>query len=242
VLPGIGASVGGIAAYAQAVQTSKNPEKFGKGAVEGVIAPDATIGANEGGGLLPTVALGIPGGEGMALLLVAFISAGVIPGPQMLTDRLDLVFTLVWIIVLANVLTSLLGLAISPYLARLPSINPKLVIPLVLSVCFTGAYAAHLKLSDVVIAGVFGMIGYLMDKYNYSRANFVIGMVLAVMIERNLHLSLTLYGDWFLLTRPVALIMFILIITTTALPFIRARRARLTVAANSTAPSSGGGI
>jgi TctA family transporter len=242
VLPGIGASVGGIAAYAQAVQTSKNPEKFGKGAVEGVIAPDATIGANEGGGLLPTVALGIPGGEGMALLLVAFISAGVTPGPQMLTDRLDLVFTLVWIIVLANVLTSLLGLAISPYLARLPSINPKLVIPLVLSVCFTGAYAAHLKLSDVVIAGVFGVIGYLMDKYNYSRANFVIGMVLAVMIERNLHLSLTLYGDWFLLTRPVALIMFILIITTTALPFIRARRARLTVAANSTAPSSGGGI
>ena len=125
VLPGIGASVGGIAAYAQAVQTSKNPEKFGKGAVEGVIAPDATIGANEGGGLLPTVALGIPGGEGMAILLVAFISAGVTPGPQMLTDRLDLVFTLVWIIVLANVLTSLLGLAISPYLARLPSINPK---------------------------------------------------------------------------------------------------------------------
>ncbi|HEU5018058.1 MAG TPA: tripartite tricarboxylate transporter permease [Pseudolabrys sp.] len=226
VLPGIGASVGGIAAYAQAVQTSKEPDKFGKGAVEGVIAPDATIGANEGGGLLPTLALGIPGGESMAILLVAFISAGITPGPQMLTEHLDLVFTQVWIIVLANVLTSLIGLGISPFLARLPAINPKIIVPLVLGVCLTGAYASHLRQSDVVIAAIFGVIGYLMDKYNYSRANFVIGMVLAVMIERNLHLSLTLYGDWFIFTRPVALIMLVLIIVTTALPLIRAQRSR----------------
>jgi TctA family transporter len=87
---------------------------------------------------------------------------------------------------------------------------------------------------------VFGLIGYLMDKYNYSRANFVIGMVLAVMIERNLHLSLTLYGDWFLFTRPIALIMFVFIIVTTALPFIRAYRARQRVAADPAAPSLGG--
>lgn len=227
VLPGIGASVGGIAAYAQAVQTSKHPEKFGQGTVEGVIAPDATIGANEGGGLLPTLALGIPGGEGMAILLVAFIGAGVTPGPQMLTEHLDLVFTQVWIIVLANILTSLIGLGISPYLARLPAINPKIIVPLVLGVCFTGAYASHLRQSDVVVAAIFGVIGYVMEKYNYSRANFVIGMVLAVMIERNLHLSLTLYGDWFIFTRPIALIMFVLVILTTALPFIRARRARM---------------
>jgi TctA family transporter len=116
---------------------------------------------------------------------------------------------------------------ISPYLARLPAINPKIIVPLVLGVCFTGAYASHLRQSDVVVAAIFGVIGYVMDKYNYSRANFVIGMVLAVMIERNLHLSLTLYGDWFIFTRPIALIMFILVILTTALPFIRARRARM---------------
>ncbi len=82
VLPGIGASVGGIAAYAQAVQTSKTPERFGTGAVEGVIAPDATLGATEGGGLLPTLAFGIPGGESMAVLLVAFVGLGIVPGPR----------------------------------------------------------------------------------------------------------------------------------------------------------------
>jgi TctA family transporter len=221
VLPGIGGSVGGIAAYAQALKTSKHPETFGKGNVEGVIAPDATLGANEGGGLLPTLALGIPGGEGMAILLVAFVGLNIVPGPQMLTTHLDVVFSLVFIIAIASIITSVIGLAISPYLARIPSLNPNIVIPLVLSVSFIGAYAESRKMSDVIVAAVFGVIGYVMDKYNYSRANFVIGMVLAVMIERNLHLSVSLYGDWFLIVRPVALLMLVFIVVTTAWPFVR---------------------
>jgi putative tricarboxylic transport membrane protein len=225
-LPGIGASVGGIAAYAQAVRTSKTPERFGKGAVEGVIAPDATLGANEGGGLLPTLALGIPGGESMAILLVAFISMNIIPGPQMLTTRLDLVFSLVWIVVFASILTSVIGIAVTPLLAKLPSLNPGLIIPMVLSTCLLGAFAAHGQMFDVVVAVVFGVIGWLMERYGYSRADFVIGMVLAVMIERTLHLSLTLYGDWFLFDRPIALVMFVLIVVTTAYPFVKQRLRR----------------
>jgi TctA family transporter len=234
VLPGIGASVGGIAAYAQAVQTSKTPERFGKGAIEGVIAPDATVGANEGGGLMPTLAFGIPGGESMAILLIAFIGMGVTPGPEMLTKNLDLVFSMVWIVVLANLMTSLLGLAISPYLARLPSMNPNLMIPLVLSVCFLGAFATRGQWEDVIVAAAFGFLGYFMDRYHYSRANFVIGMVLADMIERNLHISLTLHGDYFIFTRPITLLMFIFVIFTTVLPFIRSWRKKraLTQVAN----------
>jgi TctA family transporter len=170
--------------------------------------------------------LGIPGHESMALLMVAFVGAGLVPGPQMLADHLDIVFTQVWIIVFANVLVSLIGLAVSPFLARLPSLNPKLIIPLVLSVCLVGAFATHAKTVDVVIAMLFGAIGYMMDRFHYSRANFVIGMVLALMIERNLHVSLTLYGDWFLLTHPIALAMLIFIVVTTAMPFVRAWLAR----------------
>jgi TctA family transporter len=221
VLPGVGASVAGLAAYAQAAQTSKTPERFGKGAVEGVIAPDATMGANEGGGLMPTLAFGIPGGESMAILLVAFISLGVVPGPEMLTKNLDLVFSMVWIIVIANVLVTLIGLGITPWLARLPSLQANLMVPIVLSVCFVGAYATRSRIEDVIVAAVFGVLGYVMDKYHYSRANFVIGMVLAVMIERNLHISLTLYGNDFLLDRPIALGMLIFVVVTAALPFIR---------------------
>jgi TctA family transporter len=221
VLPGIGASVGGIAAYAQAVQTSRNNENFGKGDVRGVIAPDATVGANEGGGLMPTLAFGIPGGESMAILLIAFIGLGIEPGPKMLTENLDIVFAMMWIIVVANAMTTGLGLLISPYLARLPSLNPNVMIPLVLSVCFVGAYATRGQIEDVLVAAAFGVLGYFMERYNYSRANFVIGMVLAEMIERNLHISITLYGEDFLLTRPIALIMFLFVILTTAMPFYR---------------------
>jgi len=226
VLPGVGASVGGLAAYAQAAQTSKNPEQFGKGNVEGVIAPDATLGANEGGGLMPTLAFGIPGGEGMAILLVAFIGLGIVPGPEMLTKNLDLVFSMVWLVVLANLLVTLIGLGVAPYLARLPTLHPNVMVPLVLSVCLIGAFATRGLIEDVIVAVGFGILGYFMDKYHYSRANFVIGMVLATMIERNLHISLTLYGDYFIFTRPVTLAMFVFIIITTALPFIRSRRRR----------------
>jgi putative tricarboxylic transport membrane protein len=231
VMPGIGATTGGIAAYAQAVHTSKDPESFGKGNVEGVIAPDAAVGGNEGGGLLPTLAFGIPGGEGTALLLIAFINLGIAPGPQMITEHLDIVFSLVWIVILASMLAAIFGMIASPYLARMPTLNNALVIPVVLSVCFIGAYATRGLLTDVVTAVVFGIIGYLMDKYDYSRANLVIGMVLAVMIERNLHISLTLFGDWFIFTRPVAFIMFLFVILTIVWPFLRRwRKARAEVA------------
>jgi putative tricarboxylic transport membrane protein len=226
VLPGIGASTGGIAAYAQAMQTSRHPETFGTGNVEGVIAPDASIGANEGGGLLPTLAFGIPGGETMALLLIAFVNMGIAPGPQMLNENLDIVFTLVWIVVIASVVTSGIGLLISPWLARMPSLKGNLVIPIILCVCFLGAFATRGRLADVVVAVIFGALGYFMDKYRYSRANLVIGMVLATMIERSLHVSLTLYGGDFLLERPIALTMFLLIVFTTAWPFVRSRRQR----------------
>jgi TctA family transporter len=142
----------------------------------------------------------------------------------MLTKKLDLVFSMVWIIVLANIVVTLIGLGITPWLARLPSLQANLMVPIVLSVCFVGAYATRGRIEDVVVAAVFGVVGYLMDKYRYSRANFVIGMVLAVMIERNLHISLNLYGNDFLLDRPIALAMLVFVAFTAALPFWRERR------------------
>jgi TctA family transporter len=157
---------------------------------------------------------------------VAFINLGIEPGPQMLTDELSLVFSMVWIIVFANILTTALGLSISPWLAKLPSLNPKIMIPIVLSVCLLGAYATRGHIEDVITACVFGVIGYFMDKYHYSRANLVIGMVLATMIERNLHISINLYGDWFLFTRPITFAMLVFIVVTTALPFWRSYRKR----------------
>ena len=170
----------------------------------------------------------------MALILGAFLIHGLVPGPEMLTKNLSLVFSMVWIIVLANILVTLIGLAICPYLARLPTLHANLMVPIVLSVCFVGAFATRGHIEDVIVAFVFGMLGYLMDKYHYSRANFVIGMVLATMIERNLHISLTLHGEFFIFTRPLTLILFILVIITTALPFIRSWHRKKSAAVRTT--------
>ena len=132
-----------------------------------------------------------------------------------------------------DVAVTVIGLGITPWLARLPSLHANLMVPIVLSVCFVGAYATRSHIEDVLVAAVFGVLGYLMDKYHYSRANFVIGMVLAVMIERNLHISLTLYGTDFLLQRPIALAMLVFVVVTAALPFIRNwRRDRARAAAS----------
>jgi TctA family transporter len=100
------------------------------------------------------------------------------------------------------------------------------MVPTVLSVCAVGAYAVHGRIEDVILAAAFGLLGYVMDKYRYSRANFVIGMVLATMIERNLHISLSLYGRDFLLKRPIALALLLFVIVTAALPFVRDWRRR----------------
>ena len=228
-LPGVGASVGGIAAYGQAVQTSKNPEEFGTGRVEGVIAPDSTAAATEGGGLVPTLGFGIPGGESKAIILSAFLAMGIAPGQEMLTEHLDIVFSMVWIIVIANIMTTSIGLLIAGKLAKITSLPGNVLIPIILAICMGGAYAVNGKLTDVIVAVVFGLIGYYLKKYGYSRANMVIGMVLGLMVERYLHISVKLYGIAFFLTRPLTFILMLIVIWTIIYPFIKARKNKSTV-------------
>jgi TctA family transporter len=162
----------------------------------------------------------------MAILLLAFIGLGIVPGTQMLTNQLDIVFSLVWIVVLGSIVTTIIGIAISPYLARMPNLDPNLMVPIVLAICFIGAYSTRGLPGDVVVCAIFGVLGFVMDKYRFSRANFVIGMVLADMIERSLHLSISLYGEFFILHRPIALTMFVLLVLTTVWPFVRNWRRR----------------
>ena len=108
MIPGLGGTVACFVAYGHAVQTSKYPEKFGTGVVEGVIAPEAANNAKEGGSLIPTLGFGVPGSSGMAILLGAFLILGIQPGPEMLTTKLNLTFLMVWIVAIANILLSLI--------------------------------------------------------------------------------------------------------------------------------------
>lgn len=226
-LPGIGANVGSIAAYGTAVQSSKKPETFGKGNVEGLIAPCAANAALEGGQLIPALAFGIPGSEVAVLLLAAFVMLGIQPGQQLFTTRLDLVFNLIWLIVITNIFSTTIGMLISKYLVKITTMPGNIIIPIMLAITFTGSYTVRGRISDVVITAVFGIIGYYMDKYGYSQADMIIGLVLGLMIERYMHQSLTLYGPGFLFDRPIALIFALLIIFSLIYPFAsKALRAR----------------
>lgn len=220
-LPGVGASIGSVAAYGQAVQTSKNPETFGKGNVEGVIAPEATNASCEGGHLIPTLAFGIPGSEVAVILLAAFVMLGIQPGQEMLTTNLDLVFNLVWLIVITNVFSTGFGLLISSKLVKMTTLPGNILIPVILAVCFAGAFAMNGNIVDIITAVIFGIIGYYMDKYHYSRADMIIGMVLGLMIERYMHISLTLYGKYFIFERPLTLLFIALIVVSLVYPFVR---------------------
>ncbi len=222
IIPGIGGDTACFFAYGHAKQTEKNGRLFGTGVVEGVIAPQSAINAKEGGALVPTVAFGIPGSAGMAILLGAFYVQGIKPGPDMLNNNLWLIFSMAWTIALANIIAAAICLPFANKIAKVALIPGDYLFPLVLMLSAIGAYATRDGLGDLIIALLFGFIGYGMKKYEYSRPVVIIGLVLAKIAEKNLHLSLRLYhGEFFL--RPITLFL-IAIAVVTIIMTIRGRK------------------
>ncbi|MDI7260715.1 MAG: tripartite tricarboxylate transporter permease [Thermodesulfobacteriota bacterium] len=206
MIPGLGGDAAGWICYGHAVQSSKNRERFGKGAVEGVLAPESANNSKEGGALLPTIAFGVPGSSGMAVLLGALMILGLVPGQEMLTKHLDLVFSMVWILVFANIIAVLMCLPLAKYLAKITFIRTSIIIPFILTFGILGSYLATNHFGDIFVTLIMGGVGYGMMVFGYPRGPLVLGMVLGKMAENNLHLSLNLYGLYFLL-RPMTLLL-----------------------------------
>lgn len=197
LIPGLGSAPAAFVAYAHAKQTSKTPEKFGTGTVEGVIAPESANDAVEGGALASTLAFGIPGSSSMAILITALIIMGVEPGPELMAYNIDLVFLMIWTVILGNFVGTVLGILVANPLARVTFLRGSLLVPVLLSIILTGSFVVHSSWFDMIVALLFGLLGYAMKKLDYSRPAFIIGFVLGLMVERNLFLSLKLYGKSF---------------------------------------------
>jgi TctA family transporter len=211
LIPGLGSAPAAFVAYGHAKQTSKNPEKFGTGIVEGVIAPESSNDAVEGGALASTLAFGIPGSSSMAILITALIIMGVEPGPRLMVERLDLVFLMIWTVVLGNFVGTILGIVVANPLTRVTFLRGSLLVPVLLTIILTGSFVIHSTWSDMIVALVFGLLGYAMKRLDYSRPAFIIGFVLGLMVERNLYLSLKLYGSTFFM-QPLSLGLMLLTI------------------------------
>jgi len=226
LIPGLGSAPASFVAYAHAKQTSKTPEKFGTGTVEGVIAPESANDAVEGGALASTLAFGIPGSSSMAILISALLIMGVEPGPKLMVMHLDLVFLMIWTVVLGNLIGTLLGMVVANPLARVTFMRSSLLVPVLLTIIVTGAFIFHRSWFDMIVVLVFGGLGYAMKKLDYSRPAFIIGFVLGLMVERNLYLSIKLFGGKFIF-QPLALslmIFTILVLAYNVLKIIHAKR------------------
>ncbi len=224
IIPGIGGDTACFFAYGHAKQTEKNGKDFGTGVVEGVIAPQSAINAKEGGALVPTVAFGIPGSAGMAILLGAFYVQGLTPGPEMLNNNLWLIFFMAWTVAIANILAAGICMAFADRIAKVAMLPGDIMVPLVMILAGIGAFTYRNNLADLVLLLIFGFVGYGMKIFGWPRPVLIIGLVLARIAEKNLLLSLRLFHETFFL-RPISLVLIAIVILTLAWT-VRDRMAR----------------
>lgn len=213
IIPGLGGSAAAWMCYGHAVQTSKTPERFGHGAVEGVIAPETASNAKEGGSLLPTLFFGIPGSSGMAVLMGAFLILGIQPGPAMLSENLPLVWTLIWALVVGNIIAICILFFVVRWAAMLTFVNGLILVPFILTLVVVGAYVSEGQWQNLIILVILSAIGYGLLKADWPRAPFVIGLVLGKIAEESLNKALGLWGPSFFL-RPLSLVLISLIALT----------------------------
>jgi len=182
VIPGLGGSVVDWIAYGHAVQSTKDKSHFGKGEIRGVIGPESSNNAKEGGGLVPTLLFGIPGSGSMAIFIgaIALLGSGEIEvGPNMLKNNLDVTYAIVWMLALANVLGTLLCIAASGGIAKLTTIRFTLVAPFLFMVIAFAAFQSGQVLADLVALFVIGLLGIFLRRFDWSRPAFLIGFVLS---------------------------------------------------------------
>ncbi len=190
VIPGLGGSVVDWIAYGHTVQTAKDKSQFGKGDVRGVIGPESSNNAKEGGGLVPTLLFGIPGSGSMAIFIsaVALLGSGQIEvGPSMLKNNLDVTYAIVWLLALANVVGTLVCIAASGGIARLTNIRFALLAPFLFMIIAFAAFQSNQEIWDLLALFGIGLLGILMRRFDWSRPAFLIGFVLSSPAERYLN-------------------------------------------------------
>lgn len=226
-IPGIGGPAATFVAYGMAKQSSKHPELFGTGTIEGVIAPESASNAKEGAALLTTLALGLPGSASMAFIIGALLMHGIIPGPEMLNSELPLSFTLFWGLALANVIGGILCYYIAGYcnLSKIVALPARFLVPTILSLVYLGSFTAAGHMGDIVVTLVFTAVGVLMKRFGYNRASFLLGFILGIYFEEFFWIALQSRGPFFFL-RPGCLGIIAVMIALYAMEPVRKILAR----------------
>lgn len=223
MIPGLSGSTVAWICYGHAVQTEKNG-RFGKGDIRGVIAPEAANNSNDAGSFITGLGFGIPTGTSLALTLIVFVAVGIQPGPAMLTDQLPLTFSVIWTLVIANVIGGLGALALADPIAKMTFWPARVIVPVIVILVFLGAYTANYAMTDFILLLVFTALGFFMKQFKWPRAPLLLGLVLGAPMEKYLWLASARYGiTW--MTRPGVIIILLFILSTAIfLPIWQARQ------------------
>ena len=224
VIPGIGSAVIDWIVYGYAQRTERNSDSFGTGDVRGVIAPESSNNAKEGGHLVPTIAFGVPAGTSMTLLLGAFLMHGLVPGPEMLTKNLDVTYSIIWSLTIAHVIGAVICVLGSSGLARLATLRHQVMLPVILPVIFVAAFEGSRDFGDFFSLLFFGAVGWILKKQGWPRPPLVLGLVVGKIFERYLFISTQIYGATGWMLRPVVIVLGIVIVWTLYKPLLKIGR------------------
>ncbi len=224
IIPGVGGETSTFVCYGYAKATSKNPEEFGKGEELGVLAPETSNNAKEGGSLLPTLAFGIPGSAAMAILLGGLLVVGLQPGPHLLKDNADLAFLLTYALAFSNVLGGILILVASTSICKLVTSPITILAPALGIALSMGVYLVQTNIWDVVFMFLMGFLGYYLKKYGFSRAALLVAFVLTNTAELQFDIVRHAYGAVGLFGRPVFIILVLLTLFIVFWSYVKARK------------------
>jgi putative tricarboxylic transport membrane protein len=234
ILPGAGATPASFMAYGVAQKVSRHPERFGKGAIEGIIAPEAANNAAGTGAILPMLVLGIPGSPTAAILMAGVFMWGFIPGPRLFTEQPEFVWSFIASLYLSNIGALVICLTATPLLALMLRTPYAILAPIIVVLSLVGSYAIQNAIMDVWLAAIFGVIGFILRRLDYPLAPLVVALVLGYPTEEALRQSLIMSdGSMFIffqrpLSSPIiiaALILFLLPVFKIVYNRTRARKA-----------------
>ncbi|ERL50530.1 tripartite tricarboxylate transporter permease [Halomonas huangheensis] len=226
-VPGAGGSIANLLAYDQAKRASKTPEKFGTGTPEGVIASESGNSATSGGGLIPMIALGIPGSAVDAVLMASLMVHGIGVGPRLILDHGDLVYGMFMAMLVAAAMVLVVCLFSMRLFLRVTAIPKSIIVPVVLVCCVIGAFALNNRITDIYLLLGVGIFGYILSKLSYPLAPLVLGVILGPIAESNLRRALMSDDNWMLfLTRPISLALLVLAAVSIVLAIRHHRRHR----------------
>lgn len=243
VIPGLGGAVADWMAYGFAKSTAKDDSQFGKGDIRGVIGPESANNAKEAGSLVPTLIFGIPGSPTTAILLGGLLLLGLYPGPDMVTTNLPITLSIIWTLIVANILGALACFALARQISKVTTIPPRILVPSLLVIITIAVYQSTYHWGDILLMIAIGVLGWLWKQIGWSRAPFLIGFVLARPSERYLHLAMSRYGlEW--LGRPIVLVVAAIIMLGLFIEVSRQtrrrKRMRLALAAGDTTITASG--